>query len=369
MASSSHHGSDARHPGLNQQQAKKNEDDPMHSIVSPGQVEVPKAILYSWRTSVWATVILLCLYEKGYSEDEYIVKEVDITKGENFSPAYLKINESGTVPTLVVPSMDLTGTNITTKYRSLSDTIGIATFLDQARRVDTPNSIPKEPAPSFSPATVEQKILADRLIALVHAPTVDPNFIYLSAKNRSELQVKRNAHTGRLLRDRQAAMRRYLAEAVASVDVKVKLDGVGSADIERKTVRFLQDKLLANVLLGSIYAGTAGAETEEGFFEAGIKAWTIFLPECLSNVERNLVGPFALGEHVSLADLHIIAWLARVVEVCEEGQPVPAGMDSVSDKIGNGFKVGPKLRVFYDDWLKRDSFRTVYKKKLVTLMT
>lgn len=61
--------------------------------------EVPKAILYSWKTSVWvsetspssggvaltsssakASVPLLCLHEKGYSEDEYIVKQVDISQ-------------------------------------------------------------------------------------------------------------------------------------------------------------------------------------------------------------------------------------------------------------------------------------------------
>lgn len=61
--------------------------------------EVPKAILYSsvtgpspergashlmdsWPTSVWSTVPRLCLYEKGYGEDEYIIKAVDLAKGE-----------------------------------------------------------------------------------------------------------------------------------------------------------------------------------------------------------------------------------------------------------------------------------------------
>lgn len=42
--------------------------------------QVPKAILYSWKTSVWSTVARLCLQEKGYSEDEYVTKEVDISK-------------------------------------------------------------------------------------------------------------------------------------------------------------------------------------------------------------------------------------------------------------------------------------------------
>lgn len=44
------------------------------------QQNIPRAVLYSWPSSVWSTVPRLCLYEKGYSEDEYIVKYVDISK-------------------------------------------------------------------------------------------------------------------------------------------------------------------------------------------------------------------------------------------------------------------------------------------------
>lgn len=64
---------------------------------------------FSWPTSVWSTVPRLCLLEKGYSDEEYSVKNVDISeflalsnfsylfppltivaKGENFAPSYLK---------------------------------------------------------------------------------------------------------------------------------------------------------------------------------------------------------------------------------------------------------------------------------------
>jgi hypothetical protein len=34
----------------------------------------------SWPDSVWSTVPLLCLEEKGYGEDEYILKHVDISE-------------------------------------------------------------------------------------------------------------------------------------------------------------------------------------------------------------------------------------------------------------------------------------------------
>ncbi|WVQ79182.1 hypothetical protein IAT38_001278 [Cryptococcus sp. DSM 104549] len=42
------------------------------------EAHVPKAILYSWPTSVWSTVPRLCLIEKGYSDDEYDVRFVNI---------------------------------------------------------------------------------------------------------------------------------------------------------------------------------------------------------------------------------------------------------------------------------------------------
>lgn len=61
----------------------------------------------SWVTLCQATVPLLCLNEKGYSNEEYIIRQVDISacraqlsvdnayplpaaRGENFSPSYLK---------------------------------------------------------------------------------------------------------------------------------------------------------------------------------------------------------------------------------------------------------------------------------------
>ena len=37
-------------------------------------------LMVRWHTSVWGTVPLLCLHEKGYSEDEYVTRQVDISE-------------------------------------------------------------------------------------------------------------------------------------------------------------------------------------------------------------------------------------------------------------------------------------------------
>lgn len=357
------------YPGVRGPSSHKEDDPPHTAAIAQPTVDpaVPKAVLYSWKTSVWATVVLLCLYEKGYSEDEFVVREVDITKGENFSPAYLKINASGTVPTLVVPSLETTGSEVSTRYRSLRDTTSIAKFLDQARSVNTHSTTSNLPAPSLSPATIEGKVLSDELIATVHSPTVDPNFLYLSARTRAELEKKTQNSIGTFVKDRQSALKQYLREATATAEEKAS-KAAGADGFEQRTAQFLKDKLSANLLLESIYIGKAGQETESGFFDVGIKAWSKYLPECLDNLEKTIVGTFALGDHVALADLHIISWLTRIVEVCGTDQKDASSMEIVGQQIGNGYKVGPKVAAFWAAWVERESFKTVYKKNLTKPM-
>ena len=39
-----------------------------------------EALTFRWPTSVWSTVPRLCLIEKGYSDEEYSIKNVDISE-------------------------------------------------------------------------------------------------------------------------------------------------------------------------------------------------------------------------------------------------------------------------------------------------
>lgn len=59
----------------------------------------------------------------------------------------------------------------------------------------------------------------------------------------------------------------------------------------------------------------------------------------------------------SLADLHLISWLTRVVTVAL-GKPVPEGIDTL-EKQFEGKKIGPKIRAFWAAWLERESFKRV----------
>lgn len=74
--------------------------------------------------------------EKGYSEGDYEVRQVNLIEGENFAPTYLRVNSKGTVPSLVVPLAITTGQEVDTKFRALNDSVEISDFLGEKHRRD-----------------------------------------------------------------------------------------------------------------------------------------------------------------------------------------------------------------------------------------
>ncbi|WWD20307.1 hypothetical protein CI109_104783 [Kwoniella shandongensis] len=303
--------------------------------------ELPKAILYSWPTSVWSTVPRLCLYEKGYSEDEYVVRYVDIS----------------TIPTLVVPTIETTGSGVDTRYRSLRDTVTICDFLDQARSASSGHLHSEKPAPTLAPATIEGKALSDNIIAVIHQTTVDPNFVALSARDKKELADKGADGPGRALTLRRAALRRYLEEAKQAASENSIAPKDGGLSYEQKVVKFIEDKLQSNEHIWALYNGQAGEENEKAFFDISTKTWLEALPEAFSKLESTIKGPYALGDQVSLADLHAISWLTRLVSIAG-GKPDASGLDTLEPYVGKD-TLGPKLRKFWDVWVDRESFKKV----------
>jgi hypothetical protein len=144
---------------------------------------------------------------------------------------------------------------------------------------------------------------------LVHLPTVDPNFLYLSARNAKELEEKANSAAGEFISARGEALQRYISEAEQQLKQKNSnfasqdhaqdgSNGGGATTFEAKTVQFLKEKKQANDILYAIYTRQAGKEREEGFFEASQKAWTHSLPDCINRLEQEIKGPYALGDQI-----------------------------------------------------------------------
>jgi hypothetical protein len=153
------------------------------------------------------------------------------------------------------------------------------------------------------------KISSDTMTSLVHLPTVDPNFLYLAARDIDELTNKANSVAGAYIVDRAEALNRYISQAEQQLQQKAGdfaghdhakngSNGNSTTSFEARTVQFLKEKKEANDVLYAIYNRQAGKEQEQGFFDASTKAWTQSLPEVLNKLEQEIKGPYALGDQV-----------------------------------------------------------------------
>jgi len=263
---------------------------------------------------------------------------------------------NGTVPTLVVPMLETVGSGVDSRYRSLRDTISICDFLDEARGARSTRTVSDKPGPALKPATIEGKATSDIIISLVHMPSVDPNFLNVAARSPSELREHAASTQGQMIDDRRTALMSHIAEAKKlAEDAPSQQSESGGMTHEQKLVAFLEEKALANQLLWDVYNGKAGEEKEKEFYAASIKAWEEHVPTVLAQIENVMKGLFTLGDQVSLADLHLIAWLARLVHLSGGSKEV-AGIEKLETIMG-GKKVGPKLKAFWAAWLERDSFK------------
>lgn len=149
--------------------------------------------------------------------------ETHPVNGDNFSPAFLrstsqraptvtvltsnKVQPKATLPVLVLPLEITVDETIPTKYRAVTNTIDVVSFLDTATLSSSFS------APSLSPATVQGSNDAKALIERVHAPDApDPNALLLSFRDDSERKAKLDQIAGPFLRGRIAAIEKFAAE-------------------------------------------------------------------------------------------------------------------------------------------------------------
>lgn len=190
---------------------------------------------------MWASVPRLVAVEKGLTDNELERRIVDLGapavslplaraaenhglttashthsgKGENFSPAYLRLNPAGTVPCLVVPYEHTLDDGVKTKFKALCNTKDVVQFLD------TSTNSSSFAAPSLSPATIEGSSTSKELIEHIHQDSIDPNTLLLVWRNEDERKAKAGGLPGGFLRGRQDALERYAKEAGDS-DPKLK---------------------------------------------------------------------------------------------------------------------------------------------------
>ncbi|KAF8640490.1 hypothetical protein AX17_000153 [Amanita inopinata Kibby_2008] len=129
---------------------------------------------------------------------------------------------------------------------------------------------------------------------------------------------------------------------------------------------------------------TPGAKKKrEEFLSCAKNAWEVNLKEVVLKINDEIIGPFTLGDQYSIADVHLAAWLARVmklakVEVGDEGNAAIAKLEkrigsegflAQNSKWGtaegdDGRAQETKLGTFWNAVKGRESWKRVYKEGL-----
>ncbi|EIW86748.1 hypothetical protein CONPUDRAFT_115396 [Coniophora puteana RWD-64-598 SS2] len=331
------------------------------------QAGIPKAVLYYDPSSATSYAARLAIVEKGYGDDEIDYKIVDSTKGEEFYPSFLRISPKGNLPALVVPLQKTLSPEVESRYKAITD--AIIEFLDKSRsttsRTGTTSSAP---APSLSPATVSFSSVTAKLVEEVYTEGVSPESLKLyNARDDASLKALASSLLP-TLKGRQAALDACLEDS----------DG-----ISEKTKTFWRDNKTATEKLEKILsAGSFSGSDAEEYLAYAKKSWEVTLPTVLITLNKDMTGPFALGDQISVADVHIFAWLVQLVRLCGGSLNLDgdAAIKELEKHIGAGFvlpedfltspmvagvgseqpRLRSRLAVFWDAMKERPSSKRLY---------
>ncbi|KAG6851078.1 hypothetical protein H0H93_002970 [Arthromyces matolae] len=170
--------------------------------------------------------------EKGYGSDEFDRKHVDLAKGDNFDPTFLRLNPKATVPTLVVPLQNTLAEDVESRYKAITETESIIDFIDKSRSaISRTHTTSAAPAPSLSPATIAFTTKSKVIIDAIHSEKGDPNHLtYVNARNQAALRTLAQERLQGLIL-RQKALTMHISDAEQ-----------GRTNISTKTKTFWQDK-------------------------------------------------------------------------------------------------------------------------------
>jgi len=265
--------------------------------------------------------------------------QTSLAKGETFSPTFLRINSKGTVPTLVVPFEDTLSSDMESRYKAVTDTEALISFLDKSRSVMShTHTTSVAPAPALSPATVALSSTAKSIIGLLHSSPASPEqLFYLNAKDLPALR-KIAPSVSAFLKGRKGALERYLEENETN-EVRVS-EKTKSFWLEKKSE--IEDLLtpLDEADKSDTELSESGRKTREEYFEKTKAAWEVGLALVLNKLTKELLaGPFALGEQISVVDVHLAAWLHELV-ILSGGSARDSGTEAIArleEHVGGGF--------------------------------
>jgi len=89
----------------------------------------------------------------------------------------------------------------------------------------------------------------------------------------------------------------------------------GKIHISEKVKAFWRTKLASHEELLRVLEPIGSEELKKQYLEKANQVWQVGLKEVLEKVNKELVGPYALGDQLSLADIHLAVWLARIAHL------------------------------------------------------
>lgn len=259
----------------------------------------------------------------------------------------------------------------------------------------------------MAPATIDASSKSNAIIKLIRSDSLDPEFLYLSARTPEELHAHAKGEQSKWLHNRFAALKRAFSPSSGSAEALPPALGVRA-----KAALELKEKVYEGYIkvYDAAVSGSAPDPQTDAFLKLGTKLWEVDVKAALELIEKEIQishvaggeepgsgvgasstqsnsggtattthssganapapgvddletrpGAFILGEHICLADLHLFPWLARLVSV-SGGDLSPAGLTKVEGKIGGGFVIGDRVKEFWAGMLTRPSVQKVYAK-------
>ncbi|KAJ6516699.1 hypothetical protein C8R47DRAFT_1268206 [Mycena vitilis] len=266
--------------------------------------------LYVFGPSVWSAAAELALAELGYTEGEVTTQSVNLLKGENYSPSFLKVNPHGTIPTLEADGK---------VYTSTAEVVAALS--------------------KGAPTKAEVKA-GSSFIETIHDAKYDPNFALLLARDEAELAAK-SGFAGPLFFNLRAALDKYSQD-------------VGGEEF----AAFYEAKKTQNGGL-AIFSGTASEEEKSTYFSnseahfASIKTAIFELVPGALPESGGFLGGASPGED----DFHLGAWLTRIASStgAKGADDAVEGMNAAY-----GAEIPAKVAAYWEAWTARPSWKKVY---------
>lgn len=240
--------------------------------------------------------------------------------GENFAPEYVEINPNGTIPSLTSASL----------LEPLIESADIVKYLD--------SNHPK--GSSLFPADPKQRSKVEELIAHVHQPRLSTNLILLQARDSQELDIKKAGFPKVFIANRQEKLAKY-----------------GATHPE---IPLYLSRTAENGKLNHLYNTREVGQAHEKFFADSHQGYKDFA-DGLNELDSMIVLPYAAGDMVTAADMHIVPWLAHALwgaggKSIDEFEP----LKELIRKSVPDFEFGEKTKTWWRNISATNSFKKNY---------